>query len=223
MDLPTPAIALIHLSSGFLQANPQVHIQHGSRHEPIEPGWHFGSAYADLSCTRAVYDFLPDTLLHKVANRSAFAGALVFDKWTANTDSRQAVFLRDSLPAALALYPREASPTRYVAVLIDHGAVFHGSRWTFIDSPSFGLYFRPSVYSCILAWGDLEPWLLLVSSCPESVVHRCVAQLPDNWLKRDNDSLERLMEVLFKRRARVSGLVEETMQANPQLFPHWPA
>jgi hypothetical protein len=43
-----------------------------------------------------VHDFLPDEQLGAVRNLSDFLGVLVFDKWTCNTNGRQAIFFRES-------------------------------------------------------------------------------------------------------------------------------
>ena len=61
---------------------------------PVSTGWQFGSRYPGDPSRMAVYDFVPDTLLHQVRNLSDFLGALVFDKWVSNADGRQAVFFR---------------------------------------------------------------------------------------------------------------------------------
>jgi hypothetical protein len=41
-----------------------------------------------------LHDFLPDEQLREVQNQHDFAGMLVFDKWTCNTNGRQTLFFR---------------------------------------------------------------------------------------------------------------------------------
>jgi hypothetical protein len=50
-----------------------------------------------------VFDFLPEEQLRTVVNLADFCGMLVFDKWTCNTNGRQAIFFRqgDELRARL--------------------------------------------------------------------------------------------------------------------------
>src|SRR5579862_6392523 len=86
LRISTPPVAMVSLSAGFLEANPDVYIQLGSRHQAVEPGRHFGSRYPGDPAKIMVYDFLPDTLLDKVANASEFLGVLAFDKWMSNAD-----------------------------------------------------------------------------------------------------------------------------------------
>src|SRR4029077_10248781 len=97
LQLSTPATAIVQLSAEFLAVNPDVHIQLGSRHQAIEPGWHFGSRYPGDPAKVIVYDFVPDLLLDKVVNLKEFLGALAFDKWIGNADARQSIFFRARL------------------------------------------------------------------------------------------------------------------------------
>src|ERR1700733_13375483 len=68
LQISTPPAAIVSLSDAFLQSNPEVHIQLGTRRQAVEPGWHFGSRYPGDPAKAMVYDFLPDTLLDKVVN-----------------------------------------------------------------------------------------------------------------------------------------------------------
>ena len=52
-----------------------------------------------------------------------FAGMLAIDKWTCNSNGRQAVFHRK---------PREK---RYAANFVDQGYCFHAGEWSFPDAP----------------------------------------------------------------------------------------
>jgi len=45
LQISAPAAAIVNLSAEFLESNPEVHIQLGTRHLGVEPGWHFGSRY----------------------------------------------------------------------------------------------------------------------------------------------------------------------------------
>jgi hypothetical protein len=97
LQISTPEIAVVLISAGFLTRNPGVHIQLHARRLAVEPGQHFGSRYQGESSKAMVYDFVPDVLLDKVTNRSQFLGALVLDKWTGNSDARQAIFTRTAM------------------------------------------------------------------------------------------------------------------------------
>lgn len=145
LQISTPPAAIVSLSAVFLQANPDVHIQLGSRRQAVEPGWHFGSRYPGDPAKVMVYDFLPDTLLEKVVNANEFLGVLAFDKWMGNADARQSIFFRARLrqwqPSANEHAPRagfvaQAPRAGFVAQMMDHGYVFDGPHWNFPDSRS---------------------------------------------------------------------------------------
>ena len=59
-----------------------------------EAGLQFASRYPGDPRHVAVWDFLPDEQLRRVVNLHDFAGMLVFDKWTCNTNGRQTLFVR---------------------------------------------------------------------------------------------------------------------------------
>src|SRR5271168_2119216 len=168
LQISAPAAAIVNLSAEFLESNPEVHIQLGTRHLAVEPGWHFGSRYPGDPAKVMVYDFLLDLLLDKVVNVGEFLGVLAFDKWMGNADARQSIFFRARLrpPPSNEFAPRAG----FVAQMVDHGYVFDGPHWKFPDSPLQGLYFRPSVYERVRGWDDFQPWLDRVVYFPEEVI-----------------------------------------------------
>ena len=102
LGVAAPPHELVGVSPEFLAASPEVYIQTGTRRQEIMPGWHFGSRHPGDPNTLAVYDFIPDALLHQVANAEQFRAVLVFDRWVANADGRQAIFFRAQLKDWLA-------------------------------------------------------------------------------------------------------------------------
>lgn len=229
LRIATPNAALINLSRDFLAANPEVHLQLGSTRTPPEEGWHFGSRFPGDPARIAVYDFLPDVLLDKVANGRDFLGVLAFDKWMSNVDSRQAVFFRARLREQTG-FPRlsdeqeENEPARagFVASMMDHGYVFDGPHWSFQDSPLQGLYHRTMVYRQVRGLDDFEPWLDRIRHFPDEVIDEAAKQIPPAWLNGDGDALSSMLEKLQRRRKRVADLIREMAtrgRVNP--FPGW--
>jgi len=221
LQISAPPAALVNLSGEFLASNPEVHIELGSRHLAIQPGWHFGSRYPGDPAKIMVYDFLPDALLDKVVNVGEFRGVLAFDKWMGNADSRQSIFFRARLrqwpPSSLEQAPRAG----FVAQMMDHGYVFNGPHWIFPDSPLQGLYFRPSVYQSVRSWDDFEPWLDRVVHFPDEVVDDAQKQLPPEWLAEDAPALEAMLVKLMSRRKRVPDLIRESRRGRVNPFPGW--
>ncbi|MCC6587658.1 MAG: hypothetical protein IT168_13255 [Bryobacterales bacterium] len=216
---------IIEVSSAFIESNPEFCIQLGSRQIPIEPGWHFGSRFPGDPTTLAVFDFLPDVLLAKVANAYDFLQVYAFDKWVANADARQAIFYRAKLRQ-----PRDdehpAPPrTGFVAWMIDHGFAFDGPNWQFNDSALQALYHRPAVYRDVRSFDAFEPALSRIEHFPESVLDEALKQIPREWLPDGDDThLETLLERLLTRRKRVRPLIEDAARnARTKLFPNWTA
>jgi len=221
LEISTPPVAFVNLSADFLESNPEIHIQLGSRRLPVEAGWHFGSRYPGDPNKTIVYDFIPDLLLEKVANLKEFLGVLVFDKWSGNADARQSIFFRARLqpwPSAKSDQPLRLG---FVASMMDHGYVFDGPHWTFSDSPLQGLYFRPSVYRWAKSFEDFQPWLDRVVHLPEEVVDRALKQIPPEWLAGDEAALDALLGKLMARRKRVPDLIEESRRGRINPFPLW--
>jgi hypothetical protein len=100
----------------------------------------------------ALHDFLPEEQLRNVENLYDFAGMLVFDKWTCNTNGRQAAFF----------YGGSGSPGqpewRYEARMIDQGFYFNVGEWNFPDAPLRGLDYRNSVYQVVIGMDSFSPW-----------------------------------------------------------------
>ncbi len=221
LQISTPETAIVNLPADFLARHPEIHIQLGSRHVPVEPGWHFGSRYPGDPAKVMVYDFVPDLLLEKVVNLNEFLGALAFDKWIGNADARQSIFFRARLRRLQPSRDEHPPALGFVAYMMDHGYVFDGPHWTFSDSPLQGLYFRPSVYQKVASWDDFQPWLDRLIHFPEEVVDQAQKQIPPEWLEGDESSLERLLMRLMERRKRVPDLIRDSQHGRINPFPAW--
>jgi len=224
LDISVPKTSVVNVSPELLAENPEIYLQLGHRRQPVEPGWHFGSCYPGDPARVTVYDFLPDVLLDKVENRQEFCGVLAFDKWMGNADARQAIFYRARLKQPrLNQQGIAASPARmgFVAEMMDHGYVFDGPNWSFIDSPLQGLYFRPQVYRQVRSYDDFQPWLDRILHFPEEIVDQTLKQIPTQWLAGEEMELERLLTKLLARRKRVPDLIREAQRGRVNAFPGW--
>jgi hypothetical protein len=221
LGISTPEVAIVDVSADFLRDNPDVNIQLGSKRLTPDSGWHFGSRFPGHPQRDVVYDFLPDSLLAKVENVAEFRGALVFDKWMANADSRQAVFFRARLKEWL---PGSGShPLRLglVAQMVDNGYVFEGPHWRLNGSPLQGLYFRPIVYAGVRSLDDFQPWLDRIVNFPEDLIDQALKEIPPLWLEGEEDALHRLLESLLRRRKRVPDLIMASRSAKVNPFAEW--
>jgi hypothetical protein len=187
----------------------------------IQPGWHFGSRFPGDPGRNVVYDFLPDSLLQQVENVCDFRGALAFDKWTGNADSRQAVFFRARVKEWLPESAAHQARLGFVAQMMDQGYLFDGPRWGFSDSPLQGLYFRPTVYQQVRGLDDFQPWLERIVHFPEDVVDQTIRQIPGTWLEGEERALEELLERLMNRRKRVPELIAASRERTLSPFTNW--
>jgi hypothetical protein len=209
LQISTPEIALVNISPEFLARNPQVYIESHTRRIAIEPGQHFGSRFLGNPSENMIYDFIPDVLLPKVVNRNDFLGAMVLDKWTGNVDMRQAIFRRSEKPRG------------YLASMIDQGYAFGGPQWKFLDSPLYGLYFRPSVYENAESWDDFQPWLNRVVRFPRDVLDQARSEVPSEWILGEEALLDSLLEKLLCRCKRVPDLIDDLLHADVNPFLGW--
>lgn len=218
LKIASPESAIIRVSPEFIAANLDLHFALGSSCVPVEPGWQFGSRYPGDPARTAVWDFLPDSLLPKVANLADFLAILVFDKWTANSDGRQCVFYR-----AMVRRGGEGSKDSpgFVARMIDNGFAFNGPHWDFPDSPVQGLYARRGVYEGVRSLDDFEPWLGQVVHFPEEVIDRAWKRVPPDWIESEEDALETLLDRLFDRRQRLPDLLAACRTGRSNPFPNW--
>lgn len=218
LGIAAPEIALVQITAPFLAGDPEIHIQMGRERRAVPPGWHFGSRFPGDPQRTVVYDYLPDALLDKVENLPDFRAVLAFDKWMGNADSRQAVFFRARVLEPLA---SETERLGFVAQMVDNGYVFEGPHWRLGESAIQGLYFRPLVYRTVRGLAEFEPWLSRIRNFPEEVVDQAVKSIPPAWLEGDEAELERLLERLMRRRARVPDLIEQCCSGPSNPFPDW--
>jgi hypothetical protein len=221
LGLPTPAWEFIELPRELLREHPEMAVELGPRRQPPEEGWHFGSRYPGDPAAIAVYDFLPDTLLPKVANLTDFLGALVFDKWVGNADARQAIFFRARLREWNRDEPVHPRKLGFVSVMIDHGFAFNGPHWEYVDAPLQGLYLRKQVYAPVRSLEDFQPWLGRVVNFPEEFLDRAWRRIPPAWIAGDEEPFERLLEKLWQRRRRVPDLIADLRDSRANPFPNW--
>jgi hypothetical protein len=224
LRIPAPNVAAVELTPEFLAANPACAIKLGPNFLPTPPGWHFGSRFPGTPYLTSVFDLVPDIQIPVTRNLQHFAAALVFDKWTGNTDGRQCIFYRAKLADALA--PEDLGETTIttgmVASMIDHGFCFNGIYWDFPDAPGHGLYPRPIAYNKIFSWSAFSPWLEMVEDFPEAILERALLDIPRPWLTPAcEQALPKLYEQLLRRRRRVRGLIDQTHTSFKKMFLNW--
>jgi len=213
LQLPVPLCDIVQVDQSLIEATPELSIVRcdGGIELPAEPclaGKHFGSRCAGglLPSVTAV-DYLPQEDLLNVANLTAFCGALAFDKWVCNRDSRQAVF------------HKKYGAVKYKAQFIDHGHCF-GGIWGFIDIRS-GTYPRHCVYRQVRGWASFEPWLTQIEEISADTIWGSASTIPTEWYDDDRIALEELVTQLERRRSRVREIIVAFRNSDGKPFPNW--
>ena len=209
LGLPVPRTEVVEVRPELIELTADLVMQHGAGRNPCKAGKQFGSRFPGDPARLAVQDFLPDEQLREVENIADFAGMLVYDKWTCNTNGRQAIFFV------------EAGHSRYQALMIDQGFCFNAGDWTFPDAPLRGIYLRHRVYESVTGMESFEPWLRRVERMSRSVLGELAEQLPSEWYDDQYDQLEELLLRLDQRRARVRELILQARDSGRQPFPNW--
>lgn len=210
LGLPMPEVQVIDVSEWLITNTAELRIQSAAVSMPCTSGLQLGCRYAADDWQEHVFDYLPDGLIAKLENRDDFPRVLAFDKWTANSDGRQAVFTKS---------PRG----HYRAVFIDQGHCFNAAEWTFPDLSLHGVYFSDGVYLSVTGWNSFEPVLSKIEAIDPNGLWQIAKEIPAEWYDQDEDALSRLIETLCKRRLLVRDLITAFRNSSRNPFPKWAA
>jgi hypothetical protein len=216
LGLPTVPVAVVEVPEELIRYTPELSMEYPRSRVPCQPGLHFGSRFPGDPRQQTLHDFLPDEQLREVENLHDFAGMLVFDKWTCNTNGRQTLFVQRAFVAT------QEAGKRYVTRMIDQGFCFNAGEWNFPDAPLRGLYARNSVYEGVRGMESFAPWLnRLATQIKERVLDELGREVPPTWYEDDYDALMRLLEQILRRRPRVEELILDAKRTTRQPFPNW--
>jgi hypothetical protein len=243
LGVSVPQVEVVEVRPEIIAYTPDLVIQLGLGRKPCAAGKQFGSQFPGHPARMTIHDFLPDEKLRAVRNLSDFLGILVFDKWTCNTNGRQAIFFHEPGGSAQASDSTAASPGEtgsaardravgaytvpdtaagYTAMMIEFGFCFNAGEWDFPDAPLRGLYARHRVYEGVSGIEAFEPWLArLEKQMTGHVLGEEAAQIPPEWYGGDWNELERLLERLDRRRDRVRELIFSARNSGREPFPNW--
>src|SRR3984957_4782377 len=176
LGLPMPRVEVIEVSEWLIEHTEDLQIDLGGVKIPCRSGKQLGSLYVGSESPGMTFDYLPRELLQRVVNVGDFARVLVLDKWTCNSDGRQAVFCRKTLRSH-----------RHHATFIDQGYCFNASEWSFPDCPLRGVYAINCVYESVTGWEVFEPVLTRAEEMDADTIWRCAAEVPEEWYEGDRD------------------------------------
>jgi hypothetical protein len=90
LGLPMPEVRVIDVLEWLIANSPDLKIETGETSVPCAKGLQLGSRYVADPEKDCVFDYLPEAMLARVRNIADFPRVLLFDKWTCNSDGRQA-------------------------------------------------------------------------------------------------------------------------------------
>jgi hypothetical protein len=196
LGLPTTPVAIVEVGEELIRLTPDLAVELPRSRVPCQAGLQFGSRYPGDPRRLTLHDFLPDQQLREVRNLHDFAGMLVFDKWTCNTNGRQTLFLREmregtdqsrlspGAPADQAQEDVQPSEGRYRTLMIDQGFCFNAGEWNYPDAPLRGLYARNRVYEGVTGMESFGPWIDRVQGrITERVLDEIVREIPRRGMR----------------------------------------
>jgi hypothetical protein len=203
LGISTPPLRVLRLTEQTKQIE-RLCFEIGTQHVPIESLFHLGSECPVDPTTTAIYDFLPRRLLSKVVNLVDIGSAFVVDRWLSQTDSRQAIFVRER---------KNTDGLELRLYLIDHGTSFAGSQWELPDSPLYGLYMDRSVYSALDMTAVCKQTLSRIDALTESDLYAAAQDAPSCWFsENDYTELAKLFAVLERRRTRLASVISRHLE-----------
>jgi hypothetical protein len=134
---------------------------------------------------------------------------LALDKWTCNTNGRQAVFWK------------KIRDKKYTATFVDQGYCFNAGEWSYPDSPLRGVYPRNEVYADVRGWESFEPWLSRIENVDPQLLWEIAEIVPPEWYGATLEDLERLIERLIERRSQVRDLIDAFRKSTREPFQNW--
>lgn len=202
LRVSTPEVRALRFERGIPGDN-LLEFQTGNRRTPVPDGVHFGSLCPVDPERKAIFDFLPRRLLHKVVNLPDLLMAYVFDKWVHQMDSRQAIFIRERSAESSGLFR---------AYLIDHGLSFGGSRWELQDTGLAGLYQDRSIYGEPEFEAAAHDNVDRIQQLSDTDLFLIENEIPAEWLQReDRGEMTRLLELLCDRRAGLHDTIDRAV------------
>jgi len=209
LGLPMPEVRIIEVSEWLVQNSPGLRIDLGTVPVACASGLQFASRYVADPLELAVFDYLPESILINLANLEDFPRVLAFDKWTGNSDGRQAVFIK------------QRHERSYRAVFIDQGFCFNDGEWNFLDSPLRGAYTHNHVYQNVIEWESFEPTLSRIEQIDQAEIWHIAREIPPEWYRHNSTALTRLIESLYERRLAVRDLITGFRNSTRNPFPRW--
>jgi hypothetical protein len=198
LGISTPPLRVLHLTQALSE---NLFFQWDDKHIAVEPGFHLGSQCPVNPTQKTIFDFLPNSVIYQVMNLHDFAKTLVLDQLLAQTDARQAIFVREeSSQGACGLR----------AYMIDNGSTLGGNSWTLPNNlnPSRNLYLSQVVYSLCNLQAECAQVLHQIAAMQKEDLYRLGHGVPRVWFSKDDEAdWTKLLDLLEVRKGQLPQLV----------------
>ena len=199
--LSVPARRILTLDDN-VEGREELYFAVGDKKVRVQGAFHFGSQLPVDPNKTAIYDILPRRLLSKVSNIHEFTAMTVFDKWLGQTDTRQAVFVRER---------GGNQPVRFRAYFIDNGLCFGGNRWEFQDAALHGRYIDKTVYSMMDLLEHSDRVIASIQQLSGEDLDAAASSVPASWFATGDDAaLSHLLGAVKQRRHALPLLIERS-------------
>jgi hypothetical protein len=201
LGLPMPKVYVIDVPESLVNES-LLRIDNGNRFTRCASGRQLALRYIPDAVSS-----IPRRSFDRLANRKDLISVLAFDKWVANCDDRQAVFVKQG--------------TQYHAVFIDQHECFDAGRWSFPNLAHHGMYQHRYIYQQVDGWQWFEPTLSRIEKISRFDLWKFATEIPSEWYGHQTQSLSRLIEGLYRRRCRTRGLINGLRYSASNPFPRW--
>ena len=188
LGLPVPQAEILELPAKLAES---LYFETPTGLRRILPGPQVGSRLAISPIEGRIYDLLPPAYVHQIRNPEDFADIQLFDLWTCNRDTRQAV------------YWKRSQQKKFTMSFIDNGHCFGGPNW---QLPA-------SVTAELLSSADeSNPWFAKLDSLPSDLITRLATEIPTQWYSNNIGGLCDMLVRLVVRRAELRRMAQANWQ-----------
>jgi hypothetical protein len=208
LGLPVADWAFVEVDEGLVNHKQAPLIEEGTVRRRYASGVHFGSRNPlDYRNPTQVMSYFPPSLVGKVEDLPAFAGALVLDAWTGSTGFRQVV------------YATTPNSSGYSPTFIGHAHSFT----PFFEADSKNS--RPAshyaeFYDFVRGWGSFEPWLTIAQTATRADLEALVGSFPPEWQVADLLKTN-LLQYLLDRQSKIKTNLDALREGEDLRFKNW--
>jgi hypothetical protein len=192
LGLPVPQAEILELSPKLAEA---MYIETPAGSRRISPGLQVGLRLVISPLDGRIYDLLPRVYADQIRNKEHFAGVKLFDLWTCNRDTRQAV------------YWKQSQQKKFTVTFIDNGHCFGGPEWKLPASITADTL--PSAE-------EGSYWLAKIDSLLPDFMSQLADEIPSEWYGNDFGGLCGMLVQLVVRQADLRRLLTTSWQTELQ-------